>query len=292
MLHAGAKSDYQEQVELVTAAQPDDPSRAPGARLRQAVAKQQPDIVPGLDMSDTQELLQHASSMERSHAAQRPLEQAAARHQTHLQAVKEPHKFAGEGADRGKGCVQQCGASQKRKRPADDSAHSGPLNALETGHDPKPNPAPGNADQSDKEQNGKSEEGPKSKRRLVAPVEAAAVQPDLTAARSPSRPDPHERQGYARPTPSSVDAARPLSVQQPVAPTEGPVDSAGGPAPAQQCSTQKVAAAPFGAASLNELQDRDGLAPPKQASHANAEPLWVDAKEAVRARMAKVPGKH
>lgn len=42
--------------------------------------------------------------------------QAAARHQTHLQAVKEPHKFAGEGADRGKGCVQQCGASQKRKR--------------------------------------------------------------------------------------------------------------------------------------------------------------------------------
>lgn len=41
-----------------------------------------------------------------------------------------------------------------------------------------------------------AEEGPKSKRRLVAPVEAAAVQPDLTAARSPSRPDPHERQGY------------------------------------------------------------------------------------------------
>ncbi len=41
-----------------------------------------------------------------------------------------------------------------------------------------------------------AEGGPKSKRRLVAPVEAAAVQPDLTAAQSPSRPDPHERQGY------------------------------------------------------------------------------------------------
>ena len=60
---------------LYAAAQPDDPSQAPGARLRQAVAKQQPDIVPGLDMSDTQEVMQHASSMERSRAAQRPLEQ-------------------------------------------------------------------------------------------------------------------------------------------------------------------------------------------------------------------------
>ena len=139
-------------------------------------------------MSDTQEHLQHASSMERSRAAQRPLEQvrvlppvcnghpsmqvccrhtatpspsctvagaawscelspaepdklvpgapgpalsqtcwhrpslpsrplqAAARHQTHLQAVKEPHKFAGEGADTGKGHLQQCRAPQKRKQ--------------------------------------------------------------------------------------------------------------------------------------------------------------------------------
>ena len=41
-----------------------------------------------------------------------------------------------------------------------------------------------------------AEEGPQSKRRLVAPVEAAAVKPDLTAAKCPSRPDPHERQGY------------------------------------------------------------------------------------------------
>ena len=142
-------------------------------------------------MSDTQELPQHASCMERSRAARRPLEQvrvltpvcnadkptliapgvlqtdsnqspsctvaeaawscklgllipaswcqvpqaqrsletcwhstslpfrplqAAARHQTHLQAVKEPHKFAGEGDDGGMGRVQQCGASQKRKQ--------------------------------------------------------------------------------------------------------------------------------------------------------------------------------
>ena len=58
-----------EHMCLCAAAQPDDPSQAPGARLRQAVAKQQPDIVPGLDMSDTKELLQHASSMERSRAA-------------------------------------------------------------------------------------------------------------------------------------------------------------------------------------------------------------------------------
>ena len=41
-----------------------------------------------------------------------------------------------------------------------------------------------------------AEEGPKSKRVLVPPVEAAAVKPDLTAAKCPSRPDPHERQGY------------------------------------------------------------------------------------------------
>ena len=41
-----------------------------------------------------------------------------------------------------------------------------------------------------------AEEGPKSKRVLVPPVEAAAVKPDLTAATCPSRPDPHERQGY------------------------------------------------------------------------------------------------
>ena len=41
-----------------------------------------------------------------------------------------------------------------------------------------------------------AEEGPKSKRALVPPVEAAAVKPDLTAAECPSRPDPHERQGY------------------------------------------------------------------------------------------------
>ena len=41
-----------------------------------------------------------------------------------------------------------------------------------------------------------AEEGPKSKRVLVPPVEAAAVKPDLTAAECPSRPDPHERQGY------------------------------------------------------------------------------------------------
>ena len=42
----------------------------------------------------------------------------------------------------------------------------------------------------------RAEEGPKSKRVLVPPVEAAAVKPDLTAAKCPSRPDPHERQGY------------------------------------------------------------------------------------------------
>ena len=67
----------------------------------------------------------------------------------------------------------------------------------------------------------------------------------------------------------------------------------GGPAPAKQSNTQKVAAAPSGgAASLHELQDRDSLAPPEQASPANAEPAWVDAKEVVAARMAKVPGKH
>ena len=66
----------------------------------------------------------------------------------------------------------------------------------------------------------------------------------------------------------------------------------GGPAPAEQCSTEEVAAAPSGAASLHELQDRDSLAPSEQASPANAERPWVDAKEAVAARTAKVPGQH
>ena len=66
----------------------------------------------------------------------------------------------------------------------------------------------------------------------------------------------------------------------------------GVPASAKQCSTQTVAAAPLGAASLPKSQDSDSLPPPEQASPANAEPSWVDAKEVVAARMAKAPGKH